>query len=121
MTSGMGSADQPRRPSEWTRARDAAVEAAAELARGARIDYDDTARINEARADLGQAAVMVGCVDWHSDADWEAHVSDAVANVVHFCRRAGVDPDLLVESALRSAAGDLDDGPEATRDATRFP
>jgi hypothetical protein len=121
MTTSTDSTGPIRRPEDWTRGREGAINAAAVLARGARIDYDDEARVNETRADLGQAAVMVGCVDWHSDEDWEAHVSDAVANVVHFCRRAGLDPETLLQSALRSADGDLEDGPEAPRDAVRFP
>lgn len=109
-----------RRPSAWERDRAATIVGAAELARDARIDYDD-GRINETRADLGQAAVMVGCADWHCDEDWHSHVSDALANIVHFCRRAGLDPALLTRSGLDSAEGDLDDGSEAERDAARFP
>jgi hypothetical protein len=121
MTTNTESRQLIRRPADWTRAREGAIEDAAVLARSARIDYDDDGGINESRADLGQSAVMVGCVDWHADEDWGSHVSDAVANVVHFCRRAGLDPEALMQSVLQSAEGDLEDGPEASRDAVRFP
>src|SRR3954465_8196670 len=100
-----------RRPKAWERDRAATIGGAAELTRDARIDYDGD-RVNETRADLGQAAVMLGCPDWHSDADWHAHVSDALANIVHFCRRAGLDPVQLTHSGLDAAEGDLEDGRE---------
>lgn len=111
----------PRRPDDWRRERNATVERGAEIAKKAAIDYDDEDNVNEVRADLGEAAVLVGCIDSAADDDWDAHVSDALANVIHFCHRAGVDAADLFNNAVRSAEGDLEDGCEAKRDAGRFP
>jgi hypothetical protein len=48
-------------------------------------------------------------------------LSDLLANARHFCARAGIDPNEVWADARRAAEGDMDDGPEAVRDPTRFP
>ena len=78
---------------------------------------------NESRADLAEWSIAVG-----SDREGEEHpelveqdTADAVANIIHFCARAGLDWDAVVRRAESAARGDLEDGPEAVRDAERFP
>lgn len=83
-------------------------------------------RGNEARADVAEAMLAVGS-DRLAECEEEApngaftDVSDTLAHFVHFCARAGIDFDEVVAHAERAAMGDLEDGPEAARDAERFP
>lgn len=78
---------------------------------------------NESRADQAERALAVATDRNGEDdpADVLADVSDLLANVIHFCARAGLDWDALVGQAERAASGDLEDGPEAVRDTDRFP
>jgi hypothetical protein len=54
-------------------------------------------------------------------ADVELDVSDLLGNLIHFCARAGVSWDAMVDKAERAVEGDREDGPEAVRDTDRFP
>jgi hypothetical protein len=87
--------------------------AAANLARGS---YGEGGTENERRADWGEAAAMIGCPDYAIGGNGiETDISDALANIAHFCARAGVDAQELFARGLRAASGDLEDGPEAKR------
>lgn len=83
---------------------------------------------NEGRADWAEQAIVNGSDAEAQDLDLneypqtvEQDVSDLLANVIHFCIRAGLDWDSVVERAERAAVGDLEDSPETVRDADRFP
>ena len=80
---------------------------------------------NEGRADWAEQAIVNG-----SDAEAQVvdepglvyqDVSDLLANIIHFCVRAGIDWDDVVGHAETAAQGDLEDGPETARDTERFP
>lgn len=79
----------------------------------------DHAMPNESRADRAEHALAVStdCQDPFTD------LSDALANLMHFADRAGLDFSAVVEHARRAYAGDMEDGPRAVRsaDAERFP
>lgn len=78
------------------------------------IDYDTGAAQNESRADYGSR--ISGCTgDWGEN-ELRTDITDALANVVHFIHRVGLDPKWLFNRALESAEGDLEDGPEARYD-----
>lgn len=83
--------------------------------------HDETQ--NESRADLAEAMLAVGTDrnGENADEDVATDVSDALANLAHFCVRAGLDFGALVDKASNAATGDLEDGPEAARDTDRFP
>src|SRR4051812_25993596 len=80
---------------------------------GARSDHD----ANESRADRGEHALAVSsdCQDAFTD------LSDALANLMHFADRAGLDFSAVVNHARVAYAGDMEDGPRAARNAARFP
>jgi hypothetical protein len=88
--------------------------------------YTHDERQNESRADSAEAMLAVGS-DKLGEKEEErpsgvfTDVSDALAHFVHFCARAGLDFDEVVDKAVRAAQGDLEDGPEAARDTERFP
>lgn len=71
---------------------------------------------NEWRADYG-ARIQYCSPDWGSN-ELETDITDALADVVHFIHRVGLDPSIVFDDALRSAQGDLEDGPEAVEDLT---
>ena len=74
------------------------------------IEFDhDTP--NESRADYG-ARIQFCTPDWGAN-ELYTDVIDALADVVHYLHRCGFDPRLAFSDALESAAGDLEDGPEA--------
>lgn len=87
----------------------------------------DTNRQNESRADSVEVALRLG--DRNAEAaaggaihgEVETDVSDLLANVIHFCARAGIAFEQCVDRATGMAEGDLEDGPEAQRDRSRFP
>lgn len=79
------------------------------------IEPDDT--INEQRADDGRN-ISLCSPDWGRN-DLDTDLRDALANVVHYLRRAGFRENEIVSlwhSAIASADGDLEDGPEAALD-----
>jgi hypothetical protein len=89
--------------------------------------YDSPTR-NEHRADLAEAAISCATDAEAQDVERDdihaaayQDVSDLLANLIHFCHRAGLDWETLLGSAERAAEGDLEDGPEAARDTDRFP
>jgi predicted HAD superfamily Cof-like phosphohydrolase len=77
------------------------------------VTIDDD-KPNEWRADYG-SRISACSPDWGSN-DLHTDLSDALADVVHFIHRCGLDPEELFDHALRSAEGDLEDGPEAAVD-----
>jgi hypothetical protein len=78
---------------------------------------------NESRADRSEwmLAVSSDRSGENEPSEVATDVSDALANLAHFCVRAGLDFDALVDHAKHAAIGDLEDGPEALRDTVRFP
>lgn len=92
--------------------------------RSARYTHDETR--NESRANVAEKILSA-----HSDRNAEDEdsptqgafldVTDVLADFIHFCARAGLEWDEVVDKAARSHAGDLEDGPEAKRDTERFP
>jgi hypothetical protein len=106
-----------------TYTRDQIVDRAAEIAKERMTLEDHEFGIaNEVRANRGQAAVMVGCPDYAIGKNGiDTDVKDALSNIVHFCRRAGIDVQSVFDRALFAAEGDLEDGDEAERDAVNFP
>ena len=80
-------------------------------------------RDNEDRADDG--GNLASCSpDWGSN-DLDTDVRDALSNIIHWLFRAGMvgEPSRkslhdLWDSAIDSAQGDLEDGPEASFDPT---
>jgi hypothetical protein len=88
----------------------------------------DGATTNEARADWAESAIAHGC-DAEAQRVDEPHVADCayqdvkdlLSNLVHFCHRAGIEWEDVVDAAESAAEGDLEDGPEAKRDTERFP
>lgn len=88
-------------------------------------DFDTT---NEARADWAERAIKNGCDAEADSLDLTEHpevvyqdLKDLVSNLIHFCHRAGIEWDEVESAAVDAAIGDLEDGPEAKRDAERFP
>ena len=79
------------------------------------IAYNREAQ-NESRADYG-ARIKYCTPDWGSN-ELATDITDALADVVHFIHRCGLNPNALFDDALRSAQGDLEDGPEAVLDAS---
>ncbi len=77
------------------------------------IDHD---RPNEWRADFG-SRISACTPDWGEN-ELRTDITDALADVVHFIHRCGLDPEAIFDSALESADGDLEDGPEAEVDET---
>lgn len=78
---------------------------------------------NEARADDAEFALKA-TTDRNGEDEPNGvftDVSDLLAHVVHFCARAGIDFEAVVDHAAHAAQGDLEDGPEAARDTDRFP
>lgn len=79
---------------------------------------------NEVRADRAEA-ILSQYSDRNAETDGihgvATDVSDVLADFLHFCERAGLDFDALTDKARSDARGDLEDGPEARRDAQRFP
>lgn len=78
---------------------------------------------NESRADWAEHALAVG-TDRAAERDGEdarTDVSDLLANVRHFCDRAGIDWPGIVDHADNAYIGDSEDGPYAKRDSRRFP
>lgn len=76
----------------------------------------DLDRPNECRADYG-SRISACTPDWGEN-ELETDITDALADVVHFIRRCGLEPRRIFEGALYSAQGDLEDGPEAKVDKT---
>lgn len=76
----------------------------------------DTENQNESRADYG---ARISCLtgDWGEN-HLSTDVTDALANVVHYLHRVGLDPEVTFGNALRSAQGDLEDEPKAKLDFT---
>ena len=77
-------------------------------------DYVFETNPNEARADQG-SQIRRCTPDWGRN-DIETDVTDALASVCHYLHRLGLDPEEVFDDALRSAEGDLEDGPEALED-----
>jgi hypothetical protein len=78
---------------------------------------------NERHADLAEVAIAAATdqLGERGPDDVFTDVADTVAHVIHFCHRAGIDWDAVVEKAADWATGDLTDGPPAKRDTDRFP
>jgi hypothetical protein len=77
---------------------------------------------NETRADWGQAGVMLACPDFSTGGNGLAtDVTDALANIAHFCDRAGLNFEALAAGAVESRNGDYDDGEPAARDDHSIP
>ena len=84
----------------------------------------DFADQNESRADRAEWALAVATdsnVEHDGGEGAELDVSDLLANVMHFCDRAGLDFESIVDRAERSYQGDSEDGPDTKRDTERFP
>lgn len=78
---------------------------------------------NESRADLAEWALVVAtdCNGQDAAQDVFLDVSDLIANLMHFCQRAGLDWDDVQEHGLNGFQGDAADGPPVQRDKQRFP
>lgn len=96
-----------------------AVEQAAIRLSHTPIDEGDE---NEARADRGEAAIMIGCSGYAIDNNgiW-MNVKDALSYIAHFCDRAGLDVEETFAAGIDSYHGDFEDGPGAQRDETDYP
>lgn len=75
-------------------------------------------RPNERRADRAEAMLAVSTMGLD---DATLDLLYALAHLMHFCRRAGIDWDAAVEQAAGYAVSDLEDGPPVKRDTDRFP
>ncbi len=83
---------------------------------------------NEGRANWAENALIHGCDAEAQSVDLneypqtvEQDVSDLLANLMHFCVRAGIEWSSVMDRAERAAEGDLEDGPEAARDTGTIP
>lgn len=92
---------------------------------GRTADYPyDFDRQNESRADLAETALIVATDRAAEDTNGEdvwTDVSDLLANIAHFCDRAGIDFHAAVDHAYHAYEGDSEDGPDTERDYDRFP
>jgi hypothetical protein len=81
---------------------------------------------NESRADQAERVLAIG-TDRNGECEADARgvftdVSDLLANMRHFCDRAGIDYDAVSDHSRNAYEGDLaEDGPIAKRDTDRFP
>lgn len=71
---------------------------------------------NERFADLAEIAM------WTTDNHGPfTDASEVLANIIHFCNRAGLDFEAVVSEARATARDDHASGPEARRDFQRYP
>lgn len=71
---------------------------------------------NDRRALEGEAEVLMGADALANDP--VTACIDATANILHFARSLGVEPQQLLQQAERTYLGDLEDGPEAAQTRT---
>lgn len=81
------------------------------------VAVKDASLRNERRADLAEIALWPD----QDPRDAGASVCNLLANLVHFCRRAGIDWDTCVCIAPEMADLDLDDAPDVARDLNAYP
>ena len=68
-------------------------------------DSEYTDKINEVRADWGEAAIAAGDPDW-GDSEIHESVSDAIANICHALMRMGLTPAVVLDSGYKSFEAD---------------
>src|SRR3954454_17683057 len=102
----------------------AIFDAANELGRTS-MKYDTDP--NEARADWGEAGIIMADPDFGSN-ETVISVKDAVANICHAIERMGLDPSELLHAGHSSYESDIADevggfgaGPRVQRDTERYP
>jgi hypothetical protein len=89
----------------------------------AKYNFDDQ---NESRADQTERVLAIG-TDRNGECDADTRgvftdVSDLLANLRHFCDRAGIDYGEVDGHAQHAYEGDLaESGPAVKRDTERFP
>jgi hypothetical protein len=86
------------------------------------VPYDHS-RSNESRANLAEHALSLSTDENANDEPGGAFldVSDMLANLRHFCDRAGIDFGEVDDHAHNGYLGDLGEDPVTIRDTERFP